>query len=71
MASPDAVRNDYASYLTQPSRGVVLKAVEALAVDVAGLLTVQRSDDGTRTFHDALSAIEGGKRVPVCLLRCL
>lgn len=33
--------------------------MEALAVDVAGVLNVLRSDEGARTFKAAISAIEG------------
>lgn len=59
MADPDAIRNDYAAFLTHTSKETVRRTVEALKVDVAGVLRVLRSDEGARTFKPAISAIEG------------
>lgn len=70
MANPDAIRNDYATFLTTPNRMTVRKTMEALAVDVSGLLTVMRSDEGARTFHDAIGAIEGEGARRRGLLQC-
>lgn len=59
IAGPDALRDDYASFLTTPDRLTVRKTMEALAVDVSALLTVMRSEDGIRAFSSAIGAIEG------------
>ena len=60
MQDPDAIRKDYASFLTSPKRATVRKTVEALGVDVGCLLTVMQSGEGARAFHRAFTAIEGG-----------
>lgn len=59
MASPDALRDEYAAFLTDTNKDLVRRAMDALKVDVAGVLRVLRSDEGARTFKPAIGAIEG------------
>jgi len=59
MGGADAIRDEYARFLTTPNRHVVRKAMEALSVDVGGVINVLRSDEGARTFKPAIGAIEG------------
>lgn len=68
MAGPDDIRDDYASFLTSPSRATVRKTVEALSVDVSGLLIVLRSHEGARAFRPAVTAIEGACVVEVVMV---
>jgi hypothetical protein len=62
MLGGDAIRNDYATFLTSPLPATVRRATEALAVDLAAALWVSRSDDGARAFREQIRAVEGALR---------
>ena len=66
MATSDTLRNEYASMLTNPDAALVVKTLDALTVDLSGILTVMRSDEGVKVFRDAIRAIEG-KPLPTYL----
>jgi hypothetical protein len=59
MAGEEQIRDDYAAVLTDPSAGLVRRALEALNVDLNALLFVVRSEEGLRQFRDKIHAVEG------------
>jgi hypothetical protein len=65
MSAGEALRNEYAAFLTTPAPATVRRTMEALGVDVAGLLTVMRSGDGALTFKETIASIEGAW--PACV----
>lgn len=65
MTTSEANRNDNAEYLTQPVQGVVRTAMEALSVDVHGVLTVMRSNEAVRQFKDGILDVEGACAAPL------
>jgi hypothetical protein len=58
------LRDEYAAHLTSPHRDHVRRAIEALRIDVAGVLRVLRSDEGARTFKPAISKNSGSGNSP-------
>jgi len=59
MAGEASIRSDYAELLTSSDSAIVNRALQALAVDVHGVLTVIRSAEGARQFAGAAHAVEG------------
>lgn len=75
MHSGSDIRDDYALFLMTPQQATVRKTLEALAVDVTGLLAIMQSDDARRTFKEQISGIEGERTMRMtvsreCSTRC-
>jgi hypothetical protein len=59
MAGGAAIRDEYAAFLMSHAPATVRRTLEALAVDVSGLLTVMQSEDARRAFKEQTTGIEG------------